>query len=433
MSSSMLNFFYYCCFLLYCCCCEYLTTCTVFMTHNVLLYVGTYSTYLLSEGVQAPPPLSILKPRWQNLFHSLPVCLTQVLHMITAEKNPDRSLSCSRGLFKFVNLVVNIVYRERRKCDAPELRKLECLAKPHSPTVWGNKNEAIDKTTISFLSVSENAQIFSCLCVIISLSGLALSLGTQAVESLPKPHSLSAQSQCYATANYFHSAPTKPGEGEREDIIKEREGRGADRRTSESQVRKEIVRLIKVKVKKLMERERRRREGEPKRARSIFILLVLLLWCFGEEKKKQHETTTTSLPSTKTVLPKIQPQQSDLVQREREASVEEQWCQSQTARSPSPLQQFLEMMSLFIKNRKMCLCLRLVKKKRREKVGRVNEVEMKTSAEAEKRKMESWMRTKIVNRNRKETYKWKKRWKITSIHASYVTPLVSNRKEMYNK
>lgn len=251
MSSSMLNFFYYCCFLLYCCCCEYLTTCTVFMTHNVLLYVGTYSTYLLSEGVQAPPPLSILKPRWQNLFHSLPVCLTQVLHMITAEKNPDRSLSCSRGLFKFVNLVVNIVYRERRKCDARELRKLECLAKPHSPTVWGNKNEAIDKTTISFLSVSENAQIFSCLCVIISLSGLALSLGTQAVESLPKPHSLSAQSQCYATANYFHSAPTKPGEGEREDIIKEREGRGADSRTSESQVRKEIVRLIKVKVKKL--------------------------------------------------------------------------------------------------------------------------------------------------------------------------------------
>lgn len=42
------------------------------------------------------------------------------------------------------------------------------------------------------------------------------------------PHSLSAHSQCYATANYFHSAPTKPWqEGkkgtEREDKVKKTE------------------------------------------------------------------------------------------------------------------------------------------------------------------------------------------------------------------
>lgn len=84
----------------------------------------------------------------------------------------------------------------------------------HSPTrppVQGGKNEAINKiTAISFLSFCEKAQIFSCVCVIISLSCSALSSGTEAVETLPKPHSLSAHSQCYATANYFHSAPTKP-------------------------------------------------------------------------------------------------------------------------------------------------------------------------------------------------------------------------------
>lgn len=40
-----------------------------------------------------------------------------------------------------------------------------------------------------------------------------MSLGTEAVESLPKPHSPSAHSQCYATANYFHSALTKPWRG----------------------------------------------------------------------------------------------------------------------------------------------------------------------------------------------------------------------------
>lgn len=80
----------------------------------------------------------------------------------------------------------------------------------------GGKNEAINKiTAISFLSFCEKGQIFSCVCVIIFLSGSALSPGTEAVESLPKPHSLSAHSQCYATANYFHSPRQNCGEGER--------------------------------------------------------------------------------------------------------------------------------------------------------------------------------------------------------------------------
>lgn len=126
-------------------------------------------------------------------------------------------------------------------CDAPDGRSFthssesQCVQPSHKQRVHihhlghqseGIKNEAINKiTTISFC---EKAQIFSCLCVIISLSGLALSLGTQAVKSLPMPHSLSAHSQCYATANYFHSAPTKPWQGrergtEREDKVKETE------------------------------------------------------------------------------------------------------------------------------------------------------------------------------------------------------------------
>ena len=99
----------------------------------------------------------------------------------------------------------------------------------------GEKNEAINKiTAISFLSFCEKGQIFSCVCVIIFLSGSALSPGTEAVESLPKPHSLSAHSQCYATANYFHSAPTKLWRGrekekEREREKGEKEGEEADK------------------------------------------------------------------------------------------------------------------------------------------------------------------------------------------------------------
>lgn len=98
-------------------------------------------------------------------------------------------------------------------------RNPTCSAKPqttgsHSltqPPDQGGKNEAINKiTTIWLLSFREKTQLFSCGCVIISLSGSPFSLGTEAVVSLPKPHSLSAHRQCYATANYFHSAPTKP-------------------------------------------------------------------------------------------------------------------------------------------------------------------------------------------------------------------------------
>ena len=107
----------------------------------------------------------------------------------------------------------------------PFKKEPACSAKPqtsalHSPTrppVRGERNKAINKTTtISFLLFCEKAEIFSCVCVIISLSGSALSQGTEAVEPLPKPHSLSAHSQCYATANYFHSAPNKTVERKRE-------------------------------------------------------------------------------------------------------------------------------------------------------------------------------------------------------------------------
>lgn len=109
------------------------------------------------------------------------------------------------------------------------------------------KDKAINKIPgISFLSFClKKQQISSCECVIISLSGSTLSLGTEAVESLPKLRSPSAHSRCYATANYFHSAPRKTrrekGKGG-VDKIQQTEGwRDGQTGTSERKVRGGII------------------------------------------------------------------------------------------------------------------------------------------------------------------------------------------------
>lgn len=82
-----------------------------------------------------------------------------------------------------------------------------------------------------------------------------MSQGTKDIESLPKPYSVSAHRQCYATANYFYSAPTKLRKGKEKrqrkekaegvcDNIDREEERWPERWTSKTEVsrnKKEII------------------------------------------------------------------------------------------------------------------------------------------------------------------------------------------------
>lgn len=75
-----------------------------------------------------------------------------------------------------------------------------------------------------------------------------------------------------------------------------------------------------------------------------------LLHRFGKRHKKtQHQTIMTSSPSATTVLPKLMQQRPNMVQRERDKCGRRVLSKPDRAHSPFPLQQFLEMMSLFIK------------------------------------------------------------------------------------